>query len=141
MKIIYQALARSENYAVSHQHETVFLDRPCGPKVTIGDFYGDPEAAIIDFQEKWVIIVGCGIILYWLREPFTPYEYNRVTDQWWESHREPPDVWWIESVYQVSESIVRFVVDPYSAIAGVYDLDVESLSITRIIPEEGGSDV
>ncbi|HUT87936.1 MAG TPA: hypothetical protein VMY37_00425 [Thermoguttaceae bacterium] len=136
MKTTEGILARSEHYTVSHEYEVVLLDRPSGPQVVIGDFYGDPAAAIIDAHEKWAIVVGCGIVLYWLRKPFTPYEYDKKTNQWWEAHRSPPDEWWIETVYQVAGNTVRFVVDPAAAVAGVYELDVESLSIVKVIPKE-----
>lgn len=129
-------LARSEHYTILHEYETAVLDCPCGTRVAVGDFYGDPEAAVIDYNEKWVVIVGCGIILYWLREPFMPYQYDRTASQWWEAHRSPPDEWWIEAVYQVSDNTVRFVVDPLAPAAGVYELDVESQSVVRVIPRE-----
>ena len=64
-------LARSNRYCVSHEYETVSLEPSGGlpqlanpdlplnysPKLfqgcTIGDFYGGPQAAIIDWNEKW----------------------------------------------------------------------------------------
>ncbi len=135
-----RVLARSEHYAVSHEFEVVFLDRPSGPRVVIGDFYGDPIAAVIDCRERWVAAVGCGIILYRLREPFTPYEYDKKTKQWWEALRGPEDVWWIKAVYQVEDdNAVRFVVDRGDKHAGVYQLDVDPLSISRVIPRDNGA--
>lgn len=136
MKPTERILARSKHYTVSHEYETVILDRSGGTRFVIGDFYGDPKAVIIDQNEKWVIMVGCGIILYRPREPFVPYEYDKKTDQWWEAHRSRPDEWWIEYIYQVSDTTVRFVVDPEATNAGVYELDVKSLSVVRVIQKE-----
>ncbi len=99
----------------------------------IGDFYGDPSAAIIDWHEKWCITVGCGLVLYWLREPFPDYQYNTKTPQWSELHRDPPDVWWIETVYQVADDVVRFVVDPSRDNAGLYELRVDDLSVVKLL--------
>jgi hypothetical protein len=129
-------LAQSKNYTIFHHYEIVSLNRPSSNPVIIGDFYGDPQAAIIDKHKNWVIIVGCGMILYRLQEPFIPYEYDKKTTQWWDAFRSPPDDWWIKSVYQVADTKVRFVVDPWSAHAGVYELDMESLSVTRLIPKD-----
>jgi hypothetical protein len=129
-------LAQSKNYTITHHYEVVYLIRPSGNLVSIGDFYGDPQAAIIDKHEKWAIVVGCGMVLYWLRNPFTPYEYDQKTEQWWEAYRSPPGEWWIESVYQVTDSKVRFVVDPWSVHAGMYELDVETLIVTQLIPQD-----
>lgn len=127
-------LARSRHFIVSHEYETVLLARPEGEVLVIGHFYGDPESAIIDWNEKWVVVAGCGIILYHLRDPYVPYEYDKTTDQWWEAHRSAPEVWSIEQVYQVNDVTVRFVVEPETAHAGVYDLNVDSRSIVRVIP-------
>ena len=136
METTERILAQSKHYTVSHEYETVLLDCPGGARPVIGDFYGDPKAAIIDWNEEWAIVIGCGIIVYRLREPFVPYEQDKTTDQWWEAHRLPPDAWWIEHVYQVGDRTVRFVVDPEGANAGVYELDVGSLSVVRLIPKD-----
>jgi len=58
METTEHILARSEHYTVSHEYETVFLDHPSGPRVVIGDFYGDPQAAIIDFAEPSTCLYG-----------------------------------------------------------------------------------
>ena len=129
-------LARSKQYSISNEYEVVYLHRPDGQKIVIGDFYGDPAAAIIDWEEKWCVTVGCGLILYWLKEPFRPYEYDRNTVQWSEIYRSPPDEWWIEAVYQVDDNLVRLVVDPQSDHAGVYELDISDMAIRKLIPEE-----
>lgn len=131
-------LARSENYTVYHLFETVILKRPDGQQVTIGDFYGDPAAAIIDEDEKWVIVVGCGLILYRLQEPFLEYAYGTSTEQWWEMHRYDTDLWWIESVTQLAADRVQFTIAATEAHAGVYQLDLASLAVVRISAAAGG---
>ena len=133
-------LARSSRYTISHQYETVFLSRPDGETTIIGDFYGDPEAAIIDRKERWCVVAGAGLILYRFREPFTPYVYDVETEQWWEAHRTEPDRWSIEALYQVDDDALRFVVDPYERNAGVYELNTETLAIRRLIPIEDNSE-
>ena len=60
-----QILARSENYEISHEFEAVFLCfSTTRPKVLIGDFYGEPAAAVIDEKERFVIMAGDGLIIY-----------------------------------------------------------------------------
>lgn len=89
-------LAESENYRVSSEYETVFLTRKSAPlrassrDIYIGDFYGDPCAAVIDAAERFVISVGCGLIVYRLAEPFTPYSYGAPNAQWIELFRDKP---------------------------------------------------
>ena len=41
-------LARSSKLVVFHESEGVILDRKSGPSIEIGDFYGEPTAAVID---------------------------------------------------------------------------------------------
>ncbi len=122
-------LAESEHYYVASEFEVVTLrDIRKGRFVVIGDFYGDPEAAMIDRLERWVVMVGCGLILYRIQEPFVPYEYDLHNHQWSEMFRSPPDDWWIEFVQQVSDDELEFVADPNGSKAGCYRLDTQSLS-------------
>jgi len=53
-------LARSDNYIVSHRYETVVLERPARLPVVIGDHYGDPVAAVIDWDEKCIVSMKSG---------------------------------------------------------------------------------
>lgn len=126
-------LAQSVHYRVEHEFEVVSLqDSRKGRWTVIGDFYGDPDAAIIDQQEQWVVMVGYGLIIYYLREPFLPYKYDLHNNQWVEMFRNPKDIWWIEAVHQVSEDEVKLSVDPNSEQAGHYLLNMQNLSVSPI---------
>jgi hypothetical protein len=126
-------LARSKNYTIACEFEVIKLDRPIFQPVVIGDFYGDPTGAIIDAKEHWCVIIGCGLIIYFLREPFRPYEYNQKTDQWAELFRDPQDTWWIKTINQTGADTVRFVVEPKdNKHVGVYELNICNLSIQKI---------
>ena len=94
-------LAQSENYVVEHEYETVFLSSKNKRLLVIGDFYGDPEVAVIDRDEKWCAMGGCGVIVYWLEEPFSPYQYDISRSQYFELHRTKSDIWWIEAIKQL----------------------------------------
>lgn len=41
--------------------------------VIIGDIYGDVDIALISPDEKYCVMAGCGIIVYYLKEPFENY--------------------------------------------------------------------
>ena len=114
------------------------LDRESAPAVVIGDFYGNPTAAVIDHHEQWVAVVGYGVIVYQLRKPFDVYAYNRVSEQWWEAYRTPPDIRWIECIYQVADNTLRYVVDLKLPDVGIFELDVGSHCDIRLIPPEDG---
>ena len=123
-------LAESEHYRVEHEFEVVTLhDLRHGRFVRIGDFYGDPEAAVIDQQERWVVMIGCGLILYYLHEPFLPYIYDKCNHQWVEMFRDPSDIFWITSVKQVAADVLDFVVDSASSQAGHYSLDTKTFTV------------
>jgi hypothetical protein len=127
-------LAHSRQYQITAEYETVYLTLPDGQVVVIGDFYGDPRAALIAWHEQWCIIVGGGLLVYQLRAPFAPNTSPDANPQWTALFRTPHQEWWIEAVYQVSEETVRFVVDPATAQAGVYELHVPTFAVQRLIP-------
>lgn len=63
-------LAESKHYIVYSEYETVILQiKESQRKIQIGDFYGDPQMAVISEDETFCVMCGCGVILYYLREP------------------------------------------------------------------------
>lgn len=74
-------------------------------------------------------MVGCGLILYYLHEPFLPYAYDKCNHQWVEMFRDPSAIFWITSVKQATVDVLDFVVDPDSEEAGHYSLDTKTLSV------------
>ena len=102
-------LAESENYYIIGSYEEVQLYRKSDDKylASVGHFYGDAEAVIIDKNEKYCVSVGCGVIVYRLKEPFKGYMYDRKTDQWYEFGRGPENIDWIKDVNQISDDEVE----------------------------------
>ena len=89
-----QILTESKHFIITHEFETVILyQKHTNRKVVIGDFYGEPEKAFISEQEHFCVIYGCGMIIYYLREPFQPYKYHEITNQWLEFGRDEPYLW------------------------------------------------
>lgn len=125
-------LAQSNHYKISSEYEVVWLERIGHESTVIGDFYGDPVGAIIDAKERWCVVFGTGLIIYYLREPFQRYQYNMSIDQWKECFREPQDTWFIEAVHQTGDEKIRLVVDLNSERAGIYELTMGSMSIERV---------
>ena len=77
-------IAESDNYLVVRDYEICFLyfKNEKRRKVFIGDFYGDVDAAIIDRNERFVLMIGYDTILYYLKEPFTNYDSKQSCEQW-----------------------------------------------------------
>lgn len=57
-------LAESEHYAVRGCFEAaVLIDKRTDTKFTICEMYGDPEGALIDRNEKFAVVYGCGAVV------------------------------------------------------------------------------
>ncbi len=130
--MIDEMLAQSAHFTITHEYEVVWLKRPRKRRIIIGDFYGDPTGAIIDSQERWCLMFGAGIILYYLRPPFQQYHYHQTTDQWLEFHRDRENLWFIENAWQVQPDLVQFTTDPVSEYAGTYHLELTRGEIIQI---------
>ncbi len=105
-------LARSEHYFIQKEYEEAVLYLKEGSKriACVGDHYGDPADAYIDPQERFCIVVGCGIIRYNLKEPFEDYSYDKKTTQWMETGR-TGDILWCDHIEDVTESYVAVSLD------------------------------
>jgi hypothetical protein len=101
-------LTQSGRYLISNSYETVYLEFD-NRKVCIGDFYGDPEGAIIDKNETWVCIYGAGLILYYLKEPFSEYNIgrNKTQTQWKEWGCKGKNIIWIKNIHQVNDHTLQ----------------------------------
>jgi hypothetical protein len=99
-------MAESMNYEVYKEYEAVLLKIKALKKIVrIGDFYGDVEKVIISPEERCCVMAGCGIIIYFLHEPFIPYEYGKVCEQWKEWYRS--ENIWIRNVVMEKESVIE----------------------------------
>ena len=98
-------IAESDNYLVVRDYEICWLyfKNRKHSKVFIGDFYGDVDAAIIDRNERFVLMIGYDTILYYLKEPFSDYDSNQSCEQW--KLLELPDVdYFCDELIQVSDN-------------------------------------
>ena len=134
---ILHVLAESNNYKVTHEYETVYLHFKNENRmpVCIGDFYGDPECAIISLNENFAAMGGCGIIVYFLRGPFEEYSYAKTSAQFYEFHRNPNDIWGVGGLHQYSsddqEKCFRFFVEGTDSVH-VYRANVDTKEIEQM---------
>lgn len=125
-------LTESQKYIITSEYETVFLTiKENGRIVTIGDFYGDVEKVVISDDERFCVMGGCGLIIYYLHEPYQEYCYNTTTTQWKELYRENGGVWWIDDIEYMDNSAVEISVEN----GNKYRLDVYSLDLVSLIRE------
>lgn len=153
-------LASSDRYRVLSDFETVYVQDGEQVKRQVGEFYGDPYAALITTDEQWAIIVGEGVLLVHLPLlGITPHRELRldtaqslggafktaVTQEGvtcltrlltggpgWLGW----EATWFEAVYQVDHHLVRLVCDPYGEEGGIYQIDLSTFEVARIFPPQ-----
>lgn len=107
MRNFVEVLAESRNYIVFYEFESVILKiKKSKKEILIGDFYGEPQMALISEKEDFCAVCGCGIIIYYLHTPFIEYEYNKKTNQWKEWGRNNKIIW-IESIKYIYGSMLE----------------------------------
>lgn len=115
-------LAQSDNYIISNEFETAYLINKKNGKIisAIAEMYGDPIAAQISEDEKFCVIIGCGAVIYWLREPFNNYICNCCDNQW---HNVLVDsgVWFDNIVNMNNKKVIL-----HSENDALYEIDVYS---------------
>ena len=106
-------LAESASYQVLSEYEDVFLKfKETLRLVKVGDFYGDPEVAIISEEEKFCAIGGCGIIVYFIQEPFEEYTYYAKTLQWREWNRTDKEgILWVTDIVGIDEQRIEVITE------------------------------
>lgn len=126
-------LAESENLIVKNEYEKVFLIfKKNSRRIYIGDFYGDPQAAVISNDESFCVMVGCGLVIYYLHEPFEEFRYNISTRQWKELFRESGKEWWIEDVEVIDSSAIVFTVEEVDIEnGGRYRLNINNFELAK----------
>ena len=128
-----ELLAQSKNYKLYGIYEEAHLEGAnIDGHIIVGDFYGSVDCACIDQNEKWCISGGNGIVIYRLESPYENYQYNKNTTQWKELWRDEKD-WYPEVIYQETDNSVRIVIDVYSDAKGVYELNVETLELVKLV--------
>lgn len=104
-----ELLTESKKFQILYEYERVFLRiKGLDTLINIGDFYGNPQVAVISDNEKYCAIGGCGVIIYYLNEPFEQYRYNIKSAQWKEWGRgKPRDTIWVNNLKCISSKNIE----------------------------------
>lgn len=118
----YDILAESKNYYIMRDYEDASIYRKSDSSkiVCVGHHYGNPEDAYIDPEERYCITVGCGIIKYYLKEPYDIYVYDKATPQWIEVGR-TDNIEFADKIEEVTDSY--FVVSCEGAARRKFNLE------------------
>lgn len=120
-------LAGSEHYAVVREYEDCYLmfKDMSRRSVSVGNFYGDAEFALIDRNERYVVTGGCGIVIYFLHEPWDEYMNGKQTDQWIEIGTGEAEIYY-DTVRQISDTMIEITDEDNNTFE--YDLSHEEPS-------------
>ena len=105
-------LSESNNYMIVNEYETVTLIvKQSQKRVVIGDFYGDPDIGIISEDETICAMCGCGVIVYFIKEPFIEWKYHTSNSQWIEWGREIGKEVWIEDMFFIDNNTIEITTE------------------------------
>lgn len=131
-------LAESINYKVTSEYESVtlhFKSNNLKKSIYIGHFYGDPDCAIISRDEKYLVVAGCGLIIYKLIEPFNEVGVAKSSPQYSEFFNDANNIWWVNGLHQIDIDsgwkYFRFVAANKEG-EFIYKMDTEDFSIEKI---------
>lgn len=107
-------LAESKNYLITNEYEKVFLNfKNTDKSVLIGEFYGDPDIAIISKDETFCVVGGEGVIVYYLNSPFSEYDSDiKSSKQWVEWGRDNgKNVIWVEHIQEIGNRLIEITTE------------------------------
>lgn len=115
-------LTETQHYIIYKEYESVILEIKNNHRmVQIGDFYGDAQMAVISEDESFCAMCGCGVIIYYLREPFKEYEYHTRTEQWkeWGRNKEGAEIW-VDGIRCIGHNTIEIITED----GDIYKIDV-----------------
>lgn len=120
-------LAESESFKVYSIYESVYLKvKPCcrnhmayeKSDECIASVYGDPDSALISFDEDYIAIGGCGLNIYNIQSRKTVELFNG-----------PDDIIWTEGVYQSAKdqnNFFRFTAHTIKGQLAIHRVDTQN---------------
>lgn len=79
--------------AIVHDWRDVLLCLPDRDPLSVGTHYDEARAVKVAPSGLWCASGGCGVLIYFLRNPSHPFCSGVASDQWWEIGRDEDDPW------------------------------------------------
>ncbi len=131
-------LATEGEYRIEHFYEQASLAWR-GGSVDIGEHYGDPICAVINPQAGWCATGGEGLVICHFEGglPRGPTRVSpkrmKVLELWRRANPPPMKAYWsVEGAWLYQDDLIRVVVEPASEHAGLYEVNVTTLSWRKI---------
>lgn len=112
-------LYETDRLKIEHEFENTWLvDKMTGKVLLEDDFYGEPDVALIDKNNKWAIVANLHLSIW--------TDTGRTTSIQTKEFRS------IHSLRVKTERIVEVLTDPWSEISAIWELDIETFDINKI---------
>lgn len=136
-------LASHREWKIWADFETITLENPAGQRWEIGDMYGNPQAGLVTCDEKYAVVIGCGVMIAdsnrfgevitgsssWLETPVVHSLCQPSPPGVWPA----PHEWHFETVYEADVSKVRLVADLDSDYGGIYEMRLPDLALKPVL--------
>lgn len=103
-------MAESNNYLILNEYEKVFLKlKATSQLILIGEFYGDPDFALISDDETYCAVGGEGVIIYYLGDPFEEFSTNHKSSNQWKiwGRGTNEETMWVSEIDQIDGKHIR----------------------------------
>lgn len=133
-------LYETENYMLCYECEFVKLciKNKEIPLISVGDHYGNPTDGIISKQEDYLVSVGCGINIAFIKNICNDgYRYYCEYEAYL---NDKENTWWVDSVFQLDEEpneIFRFQCcnDEYDLAEYTFNTNTNEITLIKVIEE------
>ncbi len=112
-------LYETDKLKIEHEFEnTRLVDKMTGKVLLEDDFYGEPDVALIDKNNKCAIVANLHLSIW--------------TDTGRTASIQTKEFRWIHSLRVKTERIVEVLTDPWSEISAIWELDIETFDTNKI---------
>jgi hypothetical protein len=135
-----ECLDRDGDYSIVDRFDMAFLVWPDGELIVGDHCHCDPTCAVVNQIGGWCVSGGQGLDIRLFEDglpqgPDTP-DPNRIkTLGLWRHENPPPDgqhFWCVVGAWLYAGDLVRVLVNPLGTEAGLYEVDVRTLSWRRL---------
>lgn len=99
-------------------YEYVVLRNKASNEILLeNEFYGDPQCGLIDHNNEWAVIAGDHIVV-WNSGRTSIIKNNKLS--------------FIHSLRMKSRYAIELLVDPWSDLSAIWNLDIDSCKLNRI---------
>jgi hypothetical protein len=115
MEATSKVLFETDTLLIGHSFEKAFMIiKESGLTIFSDFFYGDPSCGLIDKHNRWAIIAGDHITV-WKDGNLLKFSQEQIP--------------WVHSLRETESNIVEFLVDPFSSMSSIWEIDIDTLKL------------